>query len=114
MSGSVGNRYVYGYCTWYAYERRASSGRPVGSFWGNAYSWASAAASQGYKVNNTPAAGAVFQTSGGGGGYGHVAYVESVDSKGNVTIREMNYAGWNVISSRTISAGQARSYSYIH
>jgi len=113
-SGSVGNKYAFGYCTWYAYERRAAAGKPIGSFWGNAYSWASAAASQGYTVNNTPAAGAVFQTSGGGGGYGHVAYVERVDSKGNVYIREMNYAGWNVVSSRTISAGQARSYSYIH
>ena len=113
-SASVGNRYDYGYCTWYAYERRAALGSPVGSFWGNATSWAGFAASAGYRVDNSPSAGAVLQSSGGWGGYGHVAVVESVDGAGNVTISEMNYAGWNVISGRTISAGQARSYNYIH
>lgn len=113
-SASVGNRYDYGYCTWYVYERRAAIGRPVGSFWGNATSWAGFASSAGYQVDNTPAVGAVLQSSGGWGGYGHVAFVENVDGAGNVTVREMNYAGWNVVSSRTISAAQARSYNYIH
>lgn len=113
MSGSVGNRYAYGYCTWYAYERRAEMGRPVGSFWGNASSWASAAASQGYRVDHNPSVGAVFQTS-GFNIYGHVAIVDKVHRNGSITISEMNYAGWNVVSSRTISAGQARSYNYIH
>ena len=113
-SASVGNRYDYGYCTWYAYERRAELGRPVGSFWGNATTWAGLAASAGYRVDNTPQVGAVLQSSGGWGGYGHVAVVESIDASGNVTISEMNYAGWNVISPRTISAGQARAYNYIH
>jgi len=114
MAGSVGNRYAYGYCTWWAYEKRAGAGHPVGSFWGNAYSWNDAAASQGFRVDHTPEAGAVLQTDGGGGGYGHVAYVESVDSKGNVHLSEMNYAGWNVVSTRTIPADQAGIYNYIH
>ena len=65
----------------------------------------------GFTVNNTPEPGAIMQN---GGGYGHVAFVESVDGAGNVTVREMNYAGFNVISSRTISAGQAANYSFIH
>ena len=56
----------------------------------------------------------MLQTDGGGGGYGHVAYVESVDSKGNVHLSEMNYAGWNVVSTRTIPADQAGIYNYIH
>ena len=110
---SVGNRYDYGYCTWYAYNRRAQLGRPVGSFWGNASTWASYARGSGYLVNNTPEVGAVMQ-SGGYGGLGHVAVVESVGADGSVTVSEMNYAGWNVISSRTLSAGQASSYNYIH
>lgn len=114
MSGSVGNKYAYGYCTWYVYERRAELGRPVGSFWGNANTWDAAASGAGFTVNNTPSAGAVLQTPAGGGGYGHVAVVESVDDAGNVHVTEMNYAGWNVISSRTIPASQASSYSYIH
>lgn len=111
LTASVGNRYAPGYCTWYVYERRAAAGRPIGSFWGNAVSWASSARAAGFVVNNTPAPGAIMQN---GGGYGHVAYVESVGADGSVTVREMNYAGWNVISSRTISAGQAASYNFIH
>lgn len=111
LLASAGNRYAPGYCTWYVYERRAQAGRPIGSFWGNATSWAMNGRSAGFVVNNTPEPGAILQN---GGGYGHVAYVESVDAGGNVTVREMNYAGWNVISSRTISAGQASNYNYIH
>lgn len=107
----AGNKYDYGYCTWYVYNKRAQIGRPVGSFWGNAVTWASYARSSGYTVNNTPEVGAVLQN---GGGYGHVAFVESVGGDGSVTVSEMNYAGWNVVSTRTISAGQASGYNYIH
>ncbi|HMS93090.1 MAG TPA: LysM peptidoglycan-binding domain-containing protein [Candidatus Saccharibacteria bacterium] len=117
MSGSVGNRYVYGYCTWYAYERRAQMGRPVGSFWGNANTWAAAARAQGYVVNSTPAPGAVFQTSYGGGGYGHVGIIDSVDyAAGTVTYRDMNgIAGWNRIGSGTVSIADAQSrWTFIH
>lgn len=110
----AGNKYDYGYCTWYAYKRRAELGRPVGSFWGNASTWASYARGSGYLVNNTPAVGAVLQNSWQAGGYGHVAVVESVNGDGSIYISEMNYAGWNVTSSRTVSAGEAASYNYIH
>lgn len=111
MSGSVGNRYVYGYCTWYAYERRAAMGRPVGSFWGNANTWAAAARAQGFTVSSKPVAGAVFQTSYGGGGYGHVGIIESVDTKaGTVTYSDMNGgAGWNRIGRETIPISQAQA-----
>ena len=34
--------------------------RQVGSFWGNANTWASSAAAAGYTVNRTPEAGAVL------------------------------------------------------
>lgn len=109
---SVGNRYAFGNCTWYAYERRAQLGRPVGSFWGNAATWASGARAAGYLVNNTPAVGAVMQN---GGGYGHVAIVESVNSDGSITVSEMNYAGnFNRVTSRTVSAGVAAGFTYIH
>ena len=111
---SAGNRYVFGNCTYYAYERRLQLGRPVGSFWGNASSWDDYARAAGYLVNNTPVAGAVMQN---GGGYGHVAIVERVNSDGSITISEMNYAGnFNRITTRTVSAAEAsRSiYTYIH
>lgn len=110
----AGNRYDYGYCTWYAYNRRAELGRPVGSFWGNASTWASYARGSGYLVNSSPAVGAVMQNSYQAGGYGHVAVVESVNADGSIYVSEMNYAGWNVKSYRTVSAGEASGYNYIH
>lgn len=113
-AASVGNRYSYGYCTYYVYNRRAELGRPVGSFWGDAVTWAGFAASSGYKVNNTPAPGAVLHDPNSAPPWGHVAVVEEVYSDGSIRVSEMNYAGWNVISSRTISAGAAGSFQYIH
>jgi surface antigen len=112
---TAGNRYAAGNCTWYAYERRAQMGRPVGSFWGNANTWASNARAAGYLVNRTPAAGAVLadQT----GYFGHVGVVERVLGNGDIVITEMNnyaYGGYNIVNSRTISAGQAAAYQYIH
>lgn len=113
-AASVGNRYDYGYCTWYVYNRRAELGRPVGSFWGNASTWASYARGSGYLVNSTPSVGAVLQNSYQAGGYGHVAVVESVNGDGSIFVSEMNYAGWNIRSTRTVSAGEAAGYNYIH
>lgn len=118
LSTSGGNRYAAGNCTWYAYERRAKLGRPVGGMWGNASTWASYAAAAGYKVNGTPAVGAVMQN--GGGWYGHVAIVEAVDPGKSVTISEMNAyrfgGGYNRIGNGKISWGEAVSgmYRYIH
>lgn len=111
-SASAGNRYAFGNCTWYAYERRVQLGLPVGSFWGNAATWAMYAQAAGYLVNNTPSVGAIMQN---GGGYGHVAIVESVNSDGSITISEMNYAGnFNRVTSRTVGASSVGSFNYIH
>lgn len=116
-SASVGNRYAFGNCTWYAYERRAQLGRPIGSFWGNAATWAIYAQSAGFSVNGTPAAGAIMQN---GGGYGHVAIVESVNPGTSITISEMNGyrfgGGFNRIGTGEISWAEAVSgkYRYIH
>ena len=64
-------------------------------------------------MNNTPKAGAIMQTT--QGAYGHVAYVESVNSNGSVRVSEMNYGyGPGVVTSRTISASQAAGYNFIH
>lgn len=110
----AGNRYAYGYCTYYAYNRRAAAGRPVGSNWGNASTWAALARASGFAVDKNPRAGDVFQTTGGWGGYGHVGYVESVNADGSINVSEMNYAGWNRISSRTIPASSIGQFNYIH
>ncbi len=109
---SAGNRYAPGNCTWYAYERRQELGHPVGSFWGNANTWAVNARAAGYTVNSTPAPGAVLVST--AGAYGHVAIVEKVNENGSITLSEMNYVGFNVVSSRTVPAGQVGMYQYIH
>jgi len=115
LSVSAGNRYAFGNCTYYVYERRAQLGRPVGSFWGNANTWASNARAAGFTVNNVPAAGAVLTDQ--AGYFGHVGVVERVKPNGDIVITEMNnyaYGGFNIVNQRTISAGQAAAYQYIH
>jgi surface antigen len=113
-SQSAGNAYAPGNCTWYVFERRAQLGRPIGSFWGNANTWSFNAIAAGFGVNHSPAPGAIIQTAAGGYGYGHVGLVERVNPDGSVLISEMNYAGFNQVSSRTIDAGSVGSYNYIH
>lgn len=105
-----GNLYTSGQCTWYVYDK---TGGKIGSTWGNANSWATAAQAAGFTVNNTPEEGAIMQLS--EGAFGHVAFVESVNNDGSITVSEMNYDGGPfAISTRTISANEASSYNYIH
>lgn len=117
LAASVGNRYAWGNCTWYAYERRAQLGRPIGSFWGNANTWAYNASAAGFRVDGNPEPGAVMQN---GGGYGHVAVVEAVNPGVSVTITEMNGYRWgggfNRIGRGDIPWGEAVSgyFRYIH
>ncbi len=106
-----GNNYAYGYCTYYAYNRRAELGSPIGGNWGNAATWAIYAAAAGFSVDKNPRAGDVFQIS---GGLGHVGVVERVNDDGSIYVSEMNYVGWNIISYRTISASALSSYNFIH
>ena len=111
LTASVGNRYAAGNCTWYAYERRLQLGRPIGSFWGNANTWATSARAAGFTVNRTPAPGAIFQTAQGGGGYGHVGIVERVEN-GVVYVSDMNHGGYGIVTHRTLD--NPAGYMYIH
>lgn len=79
----------------------------------NANRWDDIARAAGLSVNHTPAAGAIFQTD--AGWYGHVGYVESVNSDGSINISERNYAGCRggVLFS-TVPAGAAARFNYIH
>jgi len=107
--------YGWGQCTCYAYSRRHQLGLSVGDHWGNASSWASMAASEGYSVNHVPSVGAIMQNV---GGWGHVAIVESVAANGDVSVSEMNAyvsgGGLNVVSGRIIPSGNVSFYNYIH
>ncbi len=103
---SGNNSYPYGWCTWYAASRRSVPGN-----WGNAGSWLRSAQSAGYATGSAPQAGAIIVTN--ESWVGHVGYVESVNGD-QVTISEMNYRGWGVVSSRTINAGSGAVKGYIY
>lgn len=115
-SYASGNKYAYGWCTWYAWQWRHDNlgGKyELPSNLGNANTWANAARAAGFAVNRTPAYGAVFQTS--AGWLGHVGVVTKVNSDGSIVISDMNgIAGWGRVGSKTISAAEAAQYTYIH
>lgn len=93
---NTGNRYAWGYCTWYVYNRRPD----IGSNWGNAANWVGSARASGYATGYAPAAGAI------GAQGNHVVYVESV-SGSSVNISEMNYAGGiGQVHYRTVPASE--------
>lgn len=104
----LGGPYAAGQCTQWAWYKR----QDLPSMLGNASSWAYSAAAAGYVVNRTPSAGAIFQT--GSGWYGHVGYVESVNSDGSIIVSEMNYGiPYRVVRS-TIPANYVGNFNYIH
>ena len=78
-------------CTSYVADKLNEKGVPFGNSyknvkWHDASNWVVAAKSVGISVDANPKIGDVAWFS-----YGHVAYVDSVDSTGNVTISEYNY-----------------------
>lgn len=88
--------FPYGYCTYYVSQKRTVT-------WsGNAGTWLNGAKSAGLATGKNPEPGAIMVTS-EGGKTGHVAYVEAVNND-TVTVSEMNYKGYGIVSSRTISA----------
>lgn len=105
------------YAGWKAYEAYG-----VAPAWGNAYSWDDAARAAGYVVNRTPAANTIGQVD--GYPYGHVFWVESVNSDGSINVTEYNnyyatylYSGHSHpgdFGARTISAREVWQYNYIH
>ncbi len=106
---NLGGPYGAGQCTQWAWYKRGGN---IPSSWGNANTWATSARAQGYAVDRTPAAGAVFQT--GSGWYGHVGYVEAVNGDGSIVVSEMNYGiPYRAIRS-TIPASAVGNFWYIH
>lgn len=95
-----GNGYTYGYCTYYVKNRRPD----IPNSWGNADTWDDYAPGSGYKVGDKPKAGAIGVTR----AYMHVVYVEKVNKDGTILVSEMNYEGFNVISSRVANASEFR------
>ncbi len=104
--GSKFNGYPYGYCTYYVAVKRS-----VPTSWGNAGQWLSSAKRAGYSIGSEPVPGAIVITS--ESWWGHVAYVESVNGN-SFTVTEMNYNGWGVTSSRTMSAGDGAIKGFVY
>lgn len=118
------NGYDYGWCTWYAANRRTQLGRPVPANLGNANTWASRAAAAGIPTGSTPQVGAVAMKK--SRAPGHVAIVEAVNADGSFWISEMNssgqvsmtdsrpYGGWGKINWKLIPASAVGTYTYIY
>jgi surface antigen len=92
---SCGNHFDYGYCTWYVANRRCIP------WFGNAWEWYGAAQQYGYPVGQVARVGAVAVWDQRMSGYGHVAYVESVQGDG-FTVSEMNYTAWGQVDTRFV------------
>lgn len=107
-----GDTYAWGNCTYWAFAQRLWTNKSIPTWWGNANTWDDNARNEGYEVNHTPAATAIFQTD--DGTWGHVAYVTEVKSDGTWTISEMNAPHLNVVSTRTFAASAAAHYTFIH
>lgn len=114
-SGDVGNRYVAGQCTWWAYNRRKQMGISTPSYLGNGGFWWQSAPGYGLRVDHNPEVGAAISflpgQAGADGTYGHVGVVESVNGN-SIQISEMNVVGPYIVSWRTLyNPGQ---YWYVH
>ena len=97
-----------GQCTSWGWLKRPD----LGFIKANASGWDDAARSAGLRVDRSPAAGAIFQTD--SGWYGHVGYVESVNSDGSINVSERNYAGCYGVLFSTIPASEVGKFNYIH
>lgn len=105
------------YAGWKAYEAYG-----VAAAWGNAYSWDDVARAIGYVVDHTPAEDTIGQVD--GYPYGHVFWVESVNSDGSINVTEYNnayatylYSGvsrYGDFGSRKISKNELWQYNFIH
>jgi surface antigen len=81
--------------------------------WGNAGHWADAALHFGFQYDQVPRVGSIAQWNNTeiGGGYGHVAYVEQIDSNGTVWVSDYNHS---IYLDGNYRFHQATAPRYIH
>jgi surface antigen len=102
----AGNRFAFGNCTYYVFNRR-----PV-PWQGDAWAWYGNAQALGFSTGQTPRPGAIMVT--WESGYGHVAYVESVNGDGSWIVSEMNYVAFNTVDRRLIHPGGVPLIGFIY
>jgi surface antigen len=98
-------------CVSYAADKLNERGVPFsdhykGATWKSGGNWINAATAAGVPYSKTPRVGDVAVR------LNHVAYVEAVDSYGDVTVSEYNWVHWNDYDTRTISWGSTGHPSY--
>lgn len=117
MDSQSKNFYPQGQCTWYVYNRLQQFNLYVDGSMGNGGDWAVRARDKGYQVSNHPSEHTAVSFKPGQLNadryYGHVAFVEKVNSDGLIIISESNVKGLGVISYRKINANQAETLQYI-
>jgi surface antigen len=112
-NGYDGNNHYFpeGYCTYYVASRMTIT------FGGNAINWLANARASGYATGKAPASRSAVVMTGPTyemRRYGHVAYVDSVNGNGTITISEMNYDHFNRVDTRTISVNDPQIRGYVY
>lgn len=106
-----GCRQCVSYTAWKVGERTGNFPR----WWGNANMWPASARAAGYQTGSTPRVNSVGVIS--AGQYGHVVWVEAVNSDGTVDVSQYNYynaggPGWGHYSKMRVSAATYDTYIY--
>lgn len=110
VTGYPGNNYALNNCTWYVYNREYQLGNHIPANLGNGGQWGISAKAAGYATSSTPKVGDMASftpgTDGSSSLYGHVAFVEVVNSDGSFLVSEMNVVdpGSGKISYRVIAS----------
>ncbi|MFZ2151316.1 MAG: LysM peptidoglycan-binding domain-containing protein [Candidatus Absconditicoccaceae bacterium] len=117
----VSNGFAPGNCTWYVaavmpqmfpYVDEDTQSRPFG---GNAKDRYKNAKAAGYKVGQTPRAGSIIVYSQLRSSAGHVGIVDKYESEsGELTIRDMNYAGKYIVTKRVDNSDNSKIIGYIY
>ena len=110
-----GCRQCVSYTAWKVLQK---SGKAA-MYWGNAKQWPASAKRAGYKTGTTPKKGSVGVVT--SGTYGHVVWVEKVNSNGTINISQYNYwlagtsnGGWGWYSEfKNVSPRAYDTYIYI-
>ena len=75
-------------------------GKGISTYWWNANNW-DICTRDGYRIDGNPTVGSIAQSD--AGYYGHVAFVERVNSNGSILVSEMNFsASPGILTYRTI------------
>jgi len=104
------NRECVSYTAWRVYQTYGFM--PYWGGVGNANQWPGDARAAGIPTSSTPKADtvAIWNV----GGYGHAMWVEAVNSDGSLWVSQYNYDYTGHYSEMSVSAAQARTFTYIY